>query len=180
MINTRHLCFLATVSLVMLAENAIAQTHCNEAHGEVTHFSCAITGTKKVASLCGGGYGDSESVQYRFGRVGMPEFVYPTSGKESLKKFEGHYFNKYSYVSYLFINNKALYEIELSESYPKVLGVIRVEVDNKRHELQCAKAVSRDYWDSLIELSPRTFHYTGDGKDSFLYQYNNVIKKKKG
>lgn len=147
----------------------------------MTHFSCQVAGTNKVASLCGGysgsGYADSEWVQYRFGRIGKLELAYPASTENSLTKFEGVYFNKYSYLSYLFINDKALYEIELSERYPKISGVINVEVDKKKRKFRCSNAISRDYWDSLIELSPRTFHHTGDGKDSFLYRYHNVIAK---
>lgn len=176
MTNISHFIRLAITSLVLFAGNAIAQTHCNEAQGEVTHFSCQVSGSNRVASLCGG-YANPEWVQYRFGKIGKIELAYPASAEKSLNKFEGTYFNKYSYVSYLFINDKALYEIELSESYPKISGVINVEVDKKKRQFRCSKAISRDYWDSLIDLSARTFKHTGEGRDSFLYQYHNFIAK---
>ena len=69
MTNNPHSIRLVIVSSVLVAGNAIAQTHCNEAQGEVTHFSCQVSGTNKVASLCGG-YANAEWIQYRFGKIG--------------------------------------------------------------------------------------------------------------
>ena len=176
---------IVSLLLTLISASGIAQTHCSEADGEFTHFSCKIVGSKKVASLCGGyavpNYPATEYLQYRFGKIGKVEFAYPPSKENSLTKFEGTYFSKYSYVSYLFINDKALYEIELSENYgknkPRISAVINVENDKLKTRLECKNPIDASYWDSLINLSPSTFKYTGDGKNSFLYMYHNRILK---
>lgn len=46
-------------------------SHCNGA--EKTVFNCYIKGSKKVASVCEGA-----RLEYRFGPIGSPEFVYPS------------------------------------------------------------------------------------------------------
>lgn len=174
---------LGIASLALFSANGNARSHCAE--GEVVQFSCKIAGSDKVASLCGGyaisNYPKTEWLQYRFGKIGKVEFSYPPEKTGSLKKFEGTWFNKYYYLTYLFVNDKALYEIELSEKVAKgktqIVGVINVEFDKKRHKLRCSKPVDREDWDSLVELIPRTFHSTGSGRDSFSFQYYNYIAK---
>lgn len=176
---------IGIIPFVVFCSIGVARTHCATDEGEFVQFSCQIAGSGKVASLCGG-YAISDDpktewLQYRFGKIGNVEFTYPREKTGSLMKFQGDFFGKYDYLSYLFINDKALYEIELSEYVKKgkvgVAGVINVEVGKTRHKLLCSKPVGSDDWDSLKELSSRTFHYTGDGKNSFSYQYYNYIAK---
>ena len=70
---------------------ADSKTHCTA--NETIFFSCPLAQSQKVVSLCGG---SSESdriswVQYRFGKVGQPEMIYPPKKNKSLKKFAGIY-----------------------------------------------------------------------------------------
>lgn len=175
----------AFILFALMTANAIAQTHCSESEGELTHFSCKIAGGTKVASLCGGfsmpNHPNTEYIQYRFGKIGKIEFAYPSPKEKSLKKFEGTYFNKYHYLSYMFINDKALYEVELTERYenkkPIISGVINVVIDKKHTQLYCSKPVDIEYWENLIDLSQNTYKSSGEGKDSFSYQYYNRIAK---
>jgi hypothetical protein len=179
--NNRLLASLSLfVPLIGVSATGFAQTHCAENKGEITHFSCRIANSNKVASLCGG-YGSpnnpaTEWLQYRFGTPGRIEFTYPSTKPDSMKAFEGVYYVKYSYISYLFINAKALYEIELSEGNPRIFGIIKVVIDKKEHQLRCSKSVAREYWDSLIHLSDRTFQ-DREGENGFQYRYYNSIAK---
>jgi hypothetical protein len=172
------------LSLLLMAPLAQAASLCTP--DETTYFSCRIKGSQKMASLCGGddvdGKGQQQSwLQYRFGKPKAIELAYPVSHAGSLKKFEGTYFGKYDYVSYLFINEKVLYEIELVEQANKkklvVYGHIKVEVDHKTVDLACDGPVSHADYEAMQLLTVDTFHYTGDGKDSFLWRYHNVIAK---
>ncbi len=68
-----------------------ADTHCTSE--ETTYFNCKVSGSKKIASVCGAGYDfDRRSagyLQYRFGRVGSAELVFPasTAPSEMMDKF---------------------------------------------------------------------------------------------
>ncbi len=81
------------------AEQEVVESLC-KAH-EHQYFSCHIQGTAKVASLCGSvdlsdetesaiyDAQDSAYLQYRFGTPEKNELVYPTTTKNSFKKFGG-------------------------------------------------------------------------------------------
>ncbi|MBS1188596.1 MAG: hypothetical protein H6R10_388 [Rhodocyclaceae bacterium] len=45
-------------------------SHCND--GEKAILNCSIKGSKKVASVC-----EKDRIEYRFGLIGSPEFIYP-------------------------------------------------------------------------------------------------------
>lgn len=58
-------------------------------------FSCQVAGGLKFASVCGSKRLDAERgyVQYRFGRSGAPELVFPQGLKDTQKAFHyAHYF----------------------------------------------------------------------------------------
>ncbi|MBS1190550.1 MAG: hypothetical protein H6R10_2342 [Rhodocyclaceae bacterium] len=159
-----------------------AQTHCSQ--DEIDYFSCRIAGSGKVASLCGGndsGQLEDAWLQYRFGKPKKVEFEYPATRANSLKQFQGTHFSRYSYLTVLFINGKALYEIELRDDYSakgrRISGAINVEVEKKRTTLRCDRPVKESSWDALLDLIPATYQPTGDGRDSFLWQYHNRIAK---
>ncbi len=107
---------IAAFVAALLSLNAWADSgasHCNEA--EKTVFNCSIKGSKKVASVCKG-----KRLEYRFGLVGSPEFVYPSPGNDradeenfrysasrsvdqshSTAKFMLQFYNEnYSYMAY--------------------------------------------------------------------------------
>jgi hypothetical protein len=74
---------------------AKAESHCKKE--ETTYFSCQIERSPKTVSLCGssqsefeGSNGLSEGwLQYRFGRLGAPEFTFPATKESSTDKFHG-------------------------------------------------------------------------------------------
>jgi len=83
-------CALISLAMSIMAGPAFAvpKTHCKS--NEVDFFSCAIAGSRKVASLCGNRDDETKQaswLQYRFGLVGHPEMIYPTSRHGSLDKF---------------------------------------------------------------------------------------------
>ena len=77
----------------LLANPAVAATatHCDTAERVV--FSCTISGSKKVASLCEdpGRLDEVTSLQYRFGTLGRTEMIYPKLKRGSLEKFFAHF-----------------------------------------------------------------------------------------
>jgi len=177
-----RLCALPLALFAAFA-NAATPTHCRG--DEDTYFSCKLANSQKVASVCGGADArlkDGAWLQYRFGVPGRVEFAYPAAQEGSLQRFEVHVFSKYDYQSVLFINEKVLYEIEISEKlqgkalvYP---AVINVEVQKKRTQLRCEKPVPEAMWNDMVNLSQQTHQTTGEGKDGFLWQYYNVIAKR--
>jgi hypothetical protein len=75
-------------------------THCSS--DEEILFSCAIAGSKKVASLCGGPKDhDISWVQYRSGVIGHPEMVYPKNAQGSTGKFFGHFEDHWAIVGFI-------------------------------------------------------------------------------
>ena len=70
-----------------------SKTHCAES--EKIYFSCNLVPSQKVVSLCGG---SSERdriswLQYRYGKIGKSEMVYPLNKNGSLEKFSGIFQN---------------------------------------------------------------------------------------
>lgn len=180
-------CGLFTTSCALLLLSAFcptghAQSHCGR--DETEYFSCKLAGSARVASLCGGnesGRPEGEWLQYRFGRPRQIELEYPPGKENSLKKFEAVHYSKYGYLSVLFINGQALYEIEVSEATikgrPVHTAVIKVEFEKRTTELSCEKPVPASYWTDLTDLAPSTFKPSGDGRDGFLWQYHNRIAR---
>jgi len=80
---------LFIASLCCHCSTAGAATHCSP--DEAVFFSCRLAKSEKVVSLCGRvtERGETPWVQYRFGRVGKPEMVFPKSTNGSLEKFGG-------------------------------------------------------------------------------------------
>lgn len=89
--STLLACALCICSFTVFAESA---THCIP--GESTYFSCKLTKSNKVASLCGShdlpkaieNDAPNKWLQYRFGLLESPEFVFPARKKESIKYFK--------------------------------------------------------------------------------------------
>lgn len=107
---------ITSIVAALLSLNAWADSgasHCNET--EKTIFNCSIKGSKKVASVCQG-----KRLEYRFGPIGSPEFVYPSPDNEradeenfrysatrsmnerhALSEFRLQFYNEnYSYMAY--------------------------------------------------------------------------------
>jgi hypothetical protein len=87
--------FLLTVTAMPLTA-AAAETLCTPT--EKIYFSCKIKSSEKLLSVCGrvgvksGLAGDPHDyLQYRFGRLGHPELVYPKITENSLSNFKVEY-----------------------------------------------------------------------------------------
>jgi hypothetical protein len=94
-----------TLVACVMAGSALAdsRTHCKL--DETDFFTCAIANSNKVVSLCGRINGDAKDIswlQYRFGHIGRPEMIYPTSKRGSVDKFFGRYQSSHgsSYYQY--------------------------------------------------------------------------------
>ena len=74
MLRLASLIFLLSITHYVYAESV--PTHCNAE--ERAYLNCLIKGTNKVASVCG-----AHRVQYRFGRIGQPEFIFPPSENDA-------------------------------------------------------------------------------------------------
>jgi hypothetical protein len=134
---------LATV-LSALPFAASASTHC--AADEVVYFSCKIKGSSKVVSLCGSELLRPDTrvrredawLQYRFGRPGQPELVYPTERAGSLNAFTGEHVAPYddSVDTVWFKHGSATYGVEVRNARNKFYGVW-VGTERKNVELPC-------------------------------------------
>jgi hypothetical protein len=81
--------FIVLLVLSIKPVAAGSETHCAET--EKIFFSCPLAQSQKVVSLCGGSSGSDRVswVQYRFGKIGQPEMIFPTNMDGSLDKFSG-------------------------------------------------------------------------------------------
>jgi|GEM_PF-5372596 len=87
---------MKTLSLTSLAAvllcaplAATAAGHCSK--DEVAYFSCKVYGSDKSVSLCGSPFRSAGAwLQYRYGKPGKPEIVYPATKAPLRRHFEGH------------------------------------------------------------------------------------------
>lgn len=76
-----------------------AQTHCTK--NEIEYFTCKISGSEKTVSICGSVFRDSSSaiaeivdnawIQYRFGKLGDLELIYPATHHPLLRHFSADF-----------------------------------------------------------------------------------------
>jgi hypothetical protein len=77
--------YVSLLSLCLAAQAAVAASSlCTR--GEVHYFSCR-TGAGPIISLCGDVDANEPWLQYRFGRPGANELVFPQSKTDSVKRF---------------------------------------------------------------------------------------------
>lgn len=142
----------------------LSQTLCKK--GEVAYFSCQTSINEKVISVCGNNISneisDDSWLQYRFGQIGKIELTYPMEKKNSIAKFEGHFFVRYSLVSLRFINNKILYDVSLSggsededthEKIPPSGGVSILLSKTKNLNITCNNIDVNKYYGLFSELA---------------------------
>jgi hypothetical protein len=166
--NDRLPLFLAAAfALLAVAPAASAQSHCKK--GEVVYFSCTTKSAGKVVSLCGGplnGMGPEREnedgwLQYRFGRPGKPEFVYPNQKAGSWRQFEGEYQQPHqtSYYGLSFTNKQFTYTVAQREAATPFYGV-QVYTKERTVQIPCvtppgarataANSVAGDEFQSLV------------------------------
>lgn len=129
---------------------------------EVTVFSCQLTRTEKIVSLCAltsanKGETKAKSLRYRFGKIGSPEFQFPTSPDNSLSKFRfSHYFrSQFDSTNVSFRSASFIYDVfdtidgEASEGEAqRTAGVSVASVNNKKGAtLNCKpRSVIANWW----------------------------------
>ncbi|MFL6630471.1 MAG: hypothetical protein ACJ8G1_28820 [Vitreoscilla sp.] len=101
---------LITLAPLVAAPETLCQS------GETDFFSCMLR-EGQIVSVCGKIHDSPTSadwLQYRFGRPQMIEMAWPKDRQESLKKFEGNVFNRYSISDLRFLVGNALYGVSIS------------------------------------------------------------------
>lgn len=146
---------------------AAAQTLCRP--GETDHFSCPARGGK-IISVCSniadGRIDDGSWLQYRFGKPGKPELVFPAEKKDSLSRFAGHYFDPreqtMATADLRFLHGRALYGVELTRFHPggdgvqapRFTGGATVMLGKAgRIAIPCDKVDGRRYFDAFRQLN---------------------------
>lgn len=140
---------------------AAPDTHCSTE--EITYFSCRVLGSTKVASVCGSNEASLEYprrgtdawLQYRFGTIGKPEFIFPSKKKDSTRKFKIFWSdydtqppNGFFIRDLYFENGSASYWIRVSsDGTEEYYGIyIREQAESKQITmLPCADASVTSY-----------------------------------
>lgn len=151
---------LPALPLLVLPLSSLSASLC--VGKEVTVFSCQITFTEKHVSLCAltsltKGKTKAKSLSYRFGKVGSPEFQFPTSPDNSLLRFRfSHYFRaQFDSTNVSFKNASFIYNIfdtsdgEADEREPQRTAGVSVASLNKKKgaSLNCKpSSVIANWW----------------------------------
>lgn len=167
-----------TAAIVEIAiPPAVAQTHCGA--NEIDYFSCKVADSDRVISVCGnivdGEIAESSWLQYRFGRLGHEELVYPRRKKQPpVSAFEGEDFGRFQSVELRFINGNVLYSVTLNGTFhgdPSVdaspqsgpTGGVTAAFDSDRHkDFHCAKVDEKKYLARFEELAAALRRTRGD------------------
>jgi len=172
--------------LLLIPSVAMSQTLCQK--DEIDYFSCRVTRGEKIISVCSnitnGEITDDSWLQYRFGKMGAIELTYPKKRQDSVLKFEGNYFNKYSVIDLRFINGNTLYGVDLNGPYSgddatkrKTYsgGVSAESGKNGRVTIQCAKVDGQKYFDIFSGINNSIRNHNGE--TDFLYRFHNRVAK---
>jgi len=141
--------------LLILSFSSEAGTHCLP--GETDYFSCEATPSKKVVSICGK---EGEWLQYRFGKLENPEFLYPKDKAGSISKFKVAIFNKYGFDELSFAVGNTTYRIGLQEEHEELeagkvppKGGIEVDIGKSKYiEINCRAPVKKNYANKFRDL----------------------------
>ena len=141
---SRALLLMVVLSLsapCVLAHSPVAPGPC--AASETAYFAC-LTARGKWVGLCGN---PPRSLQYRFGKVGEPEFRYPEDPAEGLGGFTFAHYWRYQTdrLEIGFRNQGADYSIfDYTEGRRRQAGVRVTTADGKERTFSCkGKIVSR-------------------------------------
>lgn len=83
---------ISMMALLLISNATWADTHCKSS--KTVYFACALKKSSKIISLCGSNpfdldvKSDNKWLQYRFGKLGKPELIFPKSPVDSLRKFQ--------------------------------------------------------------------------------------------
>lgn len=174
-----------TIIMLLFPCVGLSQTLCRA--GEVDYFSCE-TASQKIVSVCGnianGEINNESWLQYRFGKKGAIELLYPPKTTGSVAKFEGNYFGRYNVVDLRFISGRTLYGVELNHTYSgdeaeqrgKPSAGITVHVDKSKHvSIECRTVNASKYYPIFSDLN--TLIRAHNGETDFLYHFYNHVSK---
>jgi hypothetical protein len=129
--------------IALVSTAALASSHC--ARSEINYFTCKIKNSEKLVSLCGIAFRDNGDptaqikdtawIQYRFGKPGHLELIYPAKKVALVGRFSGECIvaNDRRLYALMFKNGNYKYEILSS---PLFRGVV-VEGHGSKTELSC-------------------------------------------
>ena len=136
---------LAALLLLASVDASAFGTHC--APDETIAFSCSVSASK-VVSVClvEGSNRGPFAVSYRFGPLGTPELVFPSSAIGSARKFRyAHYFRYQVDRTELSFSNAGadytVFDYFDGKDAPTFTRGINVSVNGKERELRCKGAV---------------------------------------
>jgi hypothetical protein len=144
MLKMRYL----VIVLLLFSSSAYAlATHCSD--NEQILFSCQIAKSHKVVSLCAAKElaKDRGYVRYIFGKLGKPEFTFPSSPANALDAFNyEHYFRaQVDRTAILFVNHAIEYRVFDNydgETQPHhQQGVSVIDASAKETSLFCATKI---------------------------------------
>ncbi len=163
-----------------------AKTLCQKE--EITYFSCQAKNSGKFISVCGnipnGKIDDDSWLQYRYGKPRAIELTYPEEKSDSVSKFEGNHFNRYSVIDLRFINGKTLYGVTLAGTFSgeganprsRASGSVYVETSKSKHiSIACQDSSIDKYYDIFAELND-SLRYRNGETDLLYHFYNHVSK----
>ena len=175
-----------SVVMLMFPCVGLSQTLCRAE--EIDYFSCETTANQKIVSVCGNitdGEITGESwLQYRFGKKGAIELLYPSKASGSVEKFEGNYFGRYNVIDLRFMSGKALYGVELNHTYDgdeaqqrdQPSGGITVHLGKTKHvSIDCKKVNASKYFRLFSDLN--TSLRSHNGETDFLHHFYNHVSK---
>jgi hypothetical protein len=148
---------------------------------ETDYLSCPTGGGKKILSVCGNVGGDGGGwLQYRFGKPGKIELAFPQEKRDSLRKFEGNFFNPREQPSEMsdlrFISGKALYSVGLDRSNHTYYGSVDVQLGKtKRVAIACDAVDGPRYFDIFRALNGRLAR-PDEKADALQRFYRDVAK----
>lgn len=175
----------AFVITICLQTSALSQTLCRA--GEVNYFSCKVSKSGKIISVCGhvddlnidsGGW-----LQYRFGSHRAIELIFPEEIEGSVAKFEANYFQRYGVSDLRFISGNALYSVSFSQPFEgedpaestAESGAVTVSIGKRNILLRCAEGSIGGDTRRFIELSS-LLRSPEDGKDLLSKYYKTNPK----
>lgn len=134
--------FMVSLTLAPVLASGQIHTHCGP--GEKTLFTCSVA--RKTLSFCSSGQSEDVPpawIQYRFGRIGAAELVYPATKVSPVGhfKYSSHYGGRWVVAIVQFTTNGHTYVLDAygNSNIPESdASLLVVTPDGAKKTLQCA------------------------------------------